>query len=95
MKDDIIEVVQEITKSCLVLGSVWFTFYFLDKVCFGTIPEENQNHSPDHCLHGISLDRQPEKSLPCELHVQTGCPASPGTRRGELVTEAKCHGSRL
>ena len=44
MKDDIIEVVQEITKSCLVLGSVWFTFYFLDKVCFGEIPEENQNH---------------------------------------------------
>ena len=44
MKDHIIEIVQELTKSCLVLGSVWFTFYFLDRVCFGEIPEENQNH---------------------------------------------------
>ena len=44
MKDDIIEVIHEITKSCLVIGSVWFTFYFVDKVCFSVIPEENQNH---------------------------------------------------
>jgi Na+/H+ antiporter NhaA len=44
VKDDVIEVIQELTKSVLLLGSVSFTFYFIDKVCFTHIPEENETH---------------------------------------------------
>jgi hypothetical protein len=41
LKDDIIDVVEALVKAGLTLGAVYFTFYFINRICFEEIPESS------------------------------------------------------